>query len=78
MCDPITCLGLNAGLVYGHRRPAGPALSRLDRLLAIGPRATPTNLHKLTLSIEAAYVVPARGPHAVFFKGEIYCQQKPN
>ena len=40
----------------------GLAFSRLDWLLPIGPRATPINLCKLTLSIEAAYVVPARGP----------------
>jgi len=42
-----------------------------------GPRATSTNLHKLTLSIEAAHVVPARDLHAVFFKREICCQRKP-
>jgi len=38
---------------------AGPAFSRL---LPIEPRATPTNLRKLTLPIEAAFVVPARSP----------------
>jgi len=41
----------------------GPAFSRLNRLLPIGPRATlTTSLRKLTLSIEAVCVVPARGP----------------
>jgi len=38
------------------------AFSRLDRFLPIGTRATPTNLHKLTLSIKAACVVQVRGP----------------
>jgi len=37
---------------------SGPVLSRLDRLLLIGPRDTSTtNIRKLTLSIEAACVV---------------------
>jgi len=55
----------------------GPALSRLDRLLPIGPRATPINLHNFTLSIEGAFVVPARGMLAVFLKRGIRCQRKP-
>jgi len=59
------------GLCYCQ---SGPPFSRL---LPIGPRAAPTNLHKLTLSIEAAYVVPAWGLHAVFFKSGIRCQRKP-
>jgi len=36
--------------------------SALSRLLPIGPRATLTNLRKLTLSIEASCVAPERGP----------------
>jgi len=50
----------------------GPAFSRLGPIASNraprqrGARATPTNLRKRTLSIEAAYVVPARGPQ--YFK----------
>jgi len=35
---------------------AGPVLSRFERFLLIGPRATRTNQHKFTLSIKAACV----------------------
>ena len=44
---------------------SGPAFSRLDRLLPIGPRAEggpALHVRKLTLCIEAVCVVPARGP----------------
>ena len=34
---------------------SGPALKE-------APRATPTSISKLELSVEAVYVVPARGP----------------
>ena len=47
---------------------SGPALSQLDLLLPIGSRATP-DLRKLTLSIEAACVVPARGPQYILAQG---------
>jgi len=59
-------------LIMAFKVKSGSVLSRLDRLLPIRPRATPTNLHKLTPSSEAAYAVPARahrqdlaegGPH---------------
>ena len=50
---------------------SGPALSRLDRLLLIGPRATPTtSLRKLTLSIEAACVVLGVA-HSFFSAGPV-------
>ena len=51
-----------------ERTMAGPALSRLDRLLPIGPRARPTNLRKMTRSIEAACVAPEWG-HSFFKRG---------
>ena len=53
-----------------QRRPLADCFQR-------GPRATPTNLRKPILSIEAAYVVPAPGPHAVFFKRGMCCRRKP-
>jgi len=40
---------VTAQLVWRHW--AGQTFSRLDRLPPIGPRATPTNLRKLTRSI---------------------------
>ena len=47
---------------------SGPAFSQLDLLLPIGSRATP-DLRKLTLSIEAACVVPAQGPQYILAQG---------
>ena len=40
-----------------------PAFSRL---LPIAPRATPTNLHNLTLSVEGACVAPAQAASPQF------------
>jgi len=53
-----------------------PAFSRLDRLLPIGCRAktgpaTPTNLRKITLSIEAACTVQSRGPQYYLSVGPV-------
>jgi len=48
-----------------------PACSRLDRLLPIGPHpkrahATPNNLRKVTHSVEAVCVAPARAARPQF------------